>query len=425
MKQLLVVIALVATLAGFGHAQGNNRKCAANGEYCQLASDCCSGSCLSFSYKCVPVPPGPAVGVTLVPEPIDTANRFGEDGDTQKTCAKNGEYCQTHSDCCSSSCLTFSYKCVPLNPPAPGTELSSWPSPVQQPPPAASKPTSGSNSGSSSTGDLGNRVGEDQPGSTASINYITSPPKRCAAIGEYCQTSSDCCSGACLSTRYKCVSSGSGPADQPAPTNNNNNNNNGEDVGNRFDGSTDTTTPRKCAAVGEYCLVASDCCSLSCLSFKYQCVNNYPLSGQSVQQSSSTFTENRFGGSNSGNNNRQCTANGKYCFHGGECCSGACYKSFCATQIQLGVPESVLTDPAIAGGPRVQVNSVDELITRFGGGGGAQVADSNASASGHRANIATRNGALGKQCVVVGEGCSRHEDCCSTRCHSYRRKCVT
>ncbi|EAT40436.1 AAEL007834-PA [Aedes aegypti] len=279
MKQLILLLVVAVALVDYSQAQGN-RKCAANGEYCLTHSECCSGSCLSFSYKCVPVPPSASVGTVFVPAPIETDNRFGGGDDsgtsiTQKTCAKNGEYCLTAADCCSRSCLSFSYKCV-QNYDLGTQQLTSSGIPVQLP------------------------VGG------SSINTID--------------------------------------------------------------------------------------------------------------------TANRFGG---GGSERQCLANGHACFYGQECCSGACFRSFCATQIHLGIPESALTRPSAVNGPFVQVNSLDELITRFGGGSDANHArDSSASASLKRANIGARSG-VEKQCAVVGEGCSRQEDCCSMRCHSYRRKCVT
>lgn len=424
MKQLILLLT-VAAVVGHSQAQGN-RKCAANGEYCLTHSECCSGSCLSFSYKCVPVPPSASIGTTFVPVTVDTANRFGgEDGGasiTQKTCAKNGEYCLTAQECCSGSCLSFSYKCVPVpgQPARPG-ETSSQ----QQPLPPQT----------STTVDVGNRVGEGDQGSssTVPVTHLTPPPpKKCAALGEYCLTSSECCSGSCLSFSYKCVTnpqldvgfiqrpvSGGGGAGSSTA-----------DVGNRF-GSGDSS--KKCAAVGEYCLTSADCCSKSCLSFSYKCVQSYDLGSQVTQEGipvqrpsvggnvGTIETANRFGGSDS---NRQCTANGLYCFHSGECCSGACFKSRCATEIKLGIPESDLTRPSPANGPYVQVNSLDELITRFGGGGPAS--DSSASASSRRGNLLVAGRAdTEKHCAVVGEGCSRQEDCCSNRCHSYRRKCVT
>lgn len=372
MKQLILLLT-VAALVGYGQAQGN-RKCAANGEYCLTHSECCSGSCLSFSYKCVPVPPSANVGSTFVPvPPIETDNRFGGSVDsgtsiTQKTCAKNGEYCQTHGECCSGSCLTFSYKCVPVQP---GT--SSNQQRPQQPQRPQSPPPSTTSNSVETTIDLGNRVGEN--------DRSTAP----ATAGT-------------------------------------------------------TTGPPKCAAVGEYCLTAADCCSRSCLSFSYKCVQNYDLGTQQLTSSgipvqlpsgassiNAIDTANRFGGGSE----RQCLANGHACFYGQECCSGACFKSFCATQINLGIPESALTRPSISNGPYVHVNSLDELITRFGGGGGSgnnnggsPARDSETSASLKRANIGTLSNAQ-KNCAIVGEGCSRQEDCCSMRCHSYRRKCVT
>ncbi|XP_065073287.1 uncharacterized protein LOC135697471 isoform X1 [Ochlerotatus camptorhynchus] len=429
MKQLILLLT-VAVLIGHSQAQGN-QKCAANGEYCLTHSECCSGSCLSFSYKCVPVPPGASVGTIFVPAPIITDNRFGgpDDGGasiTQKTCAKNGEYCLTHAECCSGSCLSFSYKCVPTQPPASGT------SGIQQQPARPQQPTTGSST-VGTTIDLSNRVGEGDQSTVPITAGTTAPPRKCAALGEYCLTSSECCSGSCLSYSYKCVTNRqlqtSGGFLLPRPTPVNTVMNSGG-FANRFDGTSDSSSspPQKCAAVGEYCLTAADCCSRSCLSFSYKCVQNYNLgtqqltsSGIPVQQPAinNIDTSNRFGTSD-----RQCLTNGHYCFHSKECCSGACFKSFCATQINLGVPESELTRPSAANGPFVQVNSLDELITRFGGGAPAPSRDSSASASLKRANIGARSGAE-KHCAVVGEGCSRQEDCCSMRCHSYRRKCVT
>uniref|UniRef100_A0A182LVW8 Uncharacterized protein n=1 Tax=Anopheles culicifacies TaxID=139723 RepID=A0A182LVW8_9DIPT len=55
------------------------------------------------------------------------------------------------------------------------------------------------------------------------------------------------------------------------------------------------------------------------------------------------------------------------CFHNKECCSGACYKSICSTEIRLGVPESELTRPSVVNGPYIPVNNLDDLISRFGG----------------------------------------------------------
>nr|XP_019545606.2 uncharacterized protein LOC109416092 isoform X2 [Aedes albopictus] len=375
MKQLILLLVVAAALVDYSQAQGN-RKCAANGEYCLTHSECCSGSCLSFSYKCVPVPPGASVGTVFVPAPpaIETDNRFGggDDGGasiTQKTCAKNGEYCLTHAECCSGSCLSFSYKCVPTQPGTSSVQQQPQrPQRPQSPPPTQA--SGATNSIESSTVDLGNRVGEnEQPGTSTTATQTTARP------------------------------------------------------------------PAKCAAVGEYCLTAADCCSRSCLSFSYKCVQNYDLGTQQLTSSgipvqlpaggsslNTIDTANRFGGSE-----RQCLANGHACFYGQECCSGACFRSFCATQITLGIPESFLTRPSVVNGPYVPVNNLDDLITRFGGGSDANAAvqDSSASASLKRANIGGGRNEAQKQCAVVGEGCSRQEDCCSMRCHSYRRKCVT
>ncbi|XP_053680986.1 uncharacterized protein LOC128731861 isoform X2 [Anopheles nili] len=290
--QFPILLLLFVVLGGFSICTAQTAKCAQNGEYCLTHQDCCSRSCLSFSYKCVPVPAGPSIGTTMVPvkpTPIDTENRFGgDDGGaslTQKTCALNGEYCLTHMECCSGSCLTFSYKCVSLNPPATSITVSQDSTPQI------------------ATVSFTQRIGDE-----SSISTTTSPP----------------------------------------------------------------TTQKKCASIGEYCLTSSDCCSKSCLSFAYKCVNRYDLSSDSASapQTPTVSTSNRFGESastaNTGTSSRKCTNNGLYCFHNHECCSGACFKSICSTEIRIGVPESELTRPSAVNGPYIPVNDLDDLISRFG-----------------------------------------------------------
>uniref|UniRef100_A0A2M4CIE0 Putative secreted protein n=1 Tax=Anopheles darlingi TaxID=43151 RepID=A0A2M4CIE0_ANODA len=396
MKSLVVVwLVLIITVYG----QGLNQKCAQNGEYCLTHNDCCSRSCLSFSYKCVPVPPSAAVGSTVIPVSNTFENRFGGSGGdggtslTQKTCALEGEYCLTHGECCSGNCLFFSYKCVKLNNP----NLSDV-SHTREP----SNPVTPM--------DLSNRVGEDAlavTSTTAQSSNSSIVIKKCSEIGEYCLTPNDCCSGSCLSFSYKCVTNnvlkGSSIHQQSDQGS--------EAIKNRFGDSTLQNTT-KCAAVGEYCLTSSECCSKSCLSFAYKCVNSYELMTPQSQnkQTTSVTTANRFGGSltsiNATNTAKQCVSNGFYCLNNNECCSNACFKSVCSTEIRLGVPETVLTQPSVNNGPYVPVRDLDDLITRFGG-------QTPQESRQHQ-----------RACMAVGDRCTNHGDCCSKNCHSYRRKCV-
>lgn len=331
-KTVLLLIVVLCCL-NVGKVLSQNKQCAQNNEYCLTHLDCCSGSCLSFSYKCVPAPASASVSSVLVPvkpTPIDTENRFGgDDGGaslTQKTCALNGEYCLTHAECCSGSCLSFSYKCVPQS--SSGSSVPVTKEPMPQ----------------TSSVDFTNRIGEE-----SSVNPTTSP----------------------------------------------------------------SSTPKKCAGIGEYCLTSSECCSKSCLSFAYKCVNRYDLYAGSDPNPLTTpiSTANRFGDSsvNPNTETRKCTSNGLYCFHNKECCSEACYKSICSTEIRLGVPESELTRPSVANGPYIPVNNLDDLISRFGG-----------SISTTEQNVKRQE----RRCKVIGDICNRHEECCSSNCHSYRRKCV-
>uniref|UniRef100_A0A182NDS2 Uncharacterized protein n=1 Tax=Anopheles dirus TaxID=7168 RepID=A0A182NDS2_9DIPT len=295
-RRILVYLFIVLFCFGLCKAQGGNQKCAQNGEYCLTHRECCSGSCLSFSYKCVPVPASASIGTISVPVnplPIDTENRFGgDDGGaslTQKTCALNGEYCQTHAECCSGSCLTFSYKCVPLNPPGSTVPVSHEPTPQLTPV------------------SFTNRIGDE-----ASSTVTASTTKKCAGIGEYLLTKTH------LQQQY------------------------------------------------------------------------LPLTDLAAQTRAPETLH-------------------ASCFHNKECCSGACYKSICSTEIRIGVPESELTRPSVANGPYIPVNDLDDLITRFG---------SQPSTADQTANRKER------QCKVIGDTCNRHEDCCSSNCHSYKRKCV-
>ncbi|XP_035773511.1 uncharacterized protein LOC118456662 isoform X3 [Anopheles albimanus] len=222
-----------------------------------------------------------------------------------------------------------------------------------------------------------------------------------------CLTPNDCCSGSCLSFSYKCVtnnvlkgSSNQQQSDQESGA-----------IQNRFGPST-LTNATTCAAIGEYCLTSSECCSRSCLSFAYKCVNSYELMTAQAQnkQTTSITTSNRFGGShtsvNAASTEKQCVSNGLYCSTNNECCSNACFKSLCSTEIRLGVPETVLTQPSVANGPYVSVRDLDDLITRFGG-------QTTQESRQHQ-----------RACVAVGDRCNNHADCCSKNCHSYRRKCV-
>uniref|UniRef100_A0A2M4BQE9 Putative secreted protein n=2 Tax=Anopheles marajoara TaxID=58244 RepID=A0A2M4BQE9_9DIPT len=395
MKSLVVVyVALIIAV----YAQGGNQKCAQNGEYCLTHNDCCSRSCLSFSYKCVPVPPSASVGSTVIPVSNTFENRFGGSGGdggaslTQKTCALEGEYCLTHGECCSGNCLFFSYKCVKLNNPnssdgVPTREPSTPNTPI----------------------DLSNRVGEESLGVTSTTAKLPNTPtvaKKCSEIGEYCLTPNDCCSGSCLSFSYKCVQNNAlkGPSNQQQPDQASG------AIQNRF-GESNLPTATTCAAVGEYCLTSSECCSRSCLSFAYKCVNSYELMTPPAQnnQPTSITTANRFGDSrpvNTTNSVTQCISNGFYCLNNNQCCSKACFKSVCSTEIRLGVPETVLTQPSVANGPYVPVRDLDDLITRFGG------------------QMTQESRQQQRACMAVGDICNNHGDCCSKNCHSYRRKCV-
>uniref|UniRef100_A0A182XPJ2 UPF0506 domain-containing protein n=1 Tax=Anopheles quadriannulatus TaxID=34691 RepID=A0A182XPJ2_ANOQN len=174
----------------------------------------------------------------------------------------------------------------------------------------------------------------------------------------------------CLSFSYKCVPVPASASEgfisvpvKPVPI----------DTANRFgaDDGGASLTQKTCALNGEYCLTSSECCSKSCLSFAYKCVNRYDLSvvADPNLPVTSIYTSNRFGGTvdETSTGTPKCTSNGLYCVHNKDCCSGACYKSVCSTEIRVGVLESELTRPSVINGPYIQVQNLDDLITRYSG----------------------------------------------------------
>ncbi|CAO1429584.1 unnamed protein product [Diamesa hyperborea] len=149
--------------------------CAAIGEYCQVASQCCSKTCLSFSYRCVRA--APSIKVDQVPLIIN--NRIG--GFDFRQCAKDGSYCQLGQECCSGSCLSFSYRCV-------GSPKS--------------QSSSATMSLSQLTGNR-NRYQSDQPQIIDA--YIPPRGASCQAINEQCYQHEECCSLRCHSFLHQCV----------------------------------------------------------------------------------------------------------------------------------------------------------------------------------------------------------------------------
>ncbi|TDG43470.1 hypothetical protein AWZ03_010115 [Drosophila navojoa] len=117
------------------------------------------------------------------------------------SCARNGDYCQTHRQCCSGRCMTYLYKCAPRVPqilynnkdsPTGFDYLADWLRPNFHP--------------NSVQNDL--EIYKIQPTEKVG-NALDSanPPSSdgCLSIGQPCSESRQCCKKRCHTYLHKCV----------------------------------------------------------------------------------------------------------------------------------------------------------------------------------------------------------------------------
>jgi len=166
---------------------------------------------------------------------------------------------------------------------------------------------------------------------------------------------------------------------------------------------------------------------------------------------------------------KHCMEDGGYCQNSWDCCSNRCL-SFSYKCVK-GPPSAGYKPFVPVEGPTlISVDSVDDLINRFGGddddktpamstttsstststsisssaiqsnsqciGIGYECADSTQCCSSdclHYMNIniciekrtTTTTAPTNGQCLQVGQKCYRHEECCTLRCHGFLHQCVT
>lgn len=186
---------------------------------------------------------------------------------------------------------------------------------------------------------------------------------------------------------------------------------------------TNNAVIQQCMEDGGYCQNSWDCCSNRCLSFSYKCVKG---PGTSVYQphAPSTVVDptliavdtleelvNRFGSDDEKTTtkptttspisttststsstsssiiqtNAQCTGIGYQCADSSQCCSNECLHYL---------------DIHICIEKRAPITTTTAATTTI---------------------TASPNG----QCLLIGEKCYRHEECCTKRCHGYLHQCVT
>ncbi|XP_059610234.1 uncharacterized protein LOC132257385 [Phlebotomus argentipes] len=233
--------------------------CVPEGGYCTKQYHCCSGVCLTFSYKCGSQPTG-GTQIDLVSSIIDSTssfggsdleNRFGDnDTSAAPVCAQNGEYCQTSHQCCSQRCLSFSYKCVPnydvVAPSIPGQPSLNPGSNIPQNTMTIEELIS-------------NRFGDPDK---------TTKAPTCLTNGAECRESSTCCSQYCAQATLhsrRCLQKPNNirpqqPSGLP-PRGPGSDTDDGDDSG-----------EGTCIAVGDKCYMNDECCSRRCHGFLHQCV---------------------------------------------------------------------------------------------------------------------------------------------------------
>ncbi|CAD7089992.1 unnamed protein product [Hermetia illucens] len=120
-------------------------------------------------------------------------------------CVDDGGFCENHNECCSGTCVTFTFKCAPnanyyrqssLDRSALQTLINGLFASTERPA-NYSLPTPGLNS----------RFGEDE----ATAPPAQSPPPAsavnpdCKEIGEKCYRDSECCTNRCHGFLHQCV----------------------------------------------------------------------------------------------------------------------------------------------------------------------------------------------------------------------------
>lgn len=127
-------------------------------------------------------------------------------------CAKNGEYCQTHNECCSGKCMTYSYICAPVirpeimsSPPENNYVQANWwisyfDRPTIEQIEIATLPDDKSNTDTHAVEKVDSSV------ITTNLPQVHPTDSRtCKNIGNECSDNRECCSLRCHSYLHRCV----------------------------------------------------------------------------------------------------------------------------------------------------------------------------------------------------------------------------
>ncbi|XP_023179745.2 uncharacterized protein LOC111605460 [Drosophila hydei] len=129
------------------------------------------------------------------------------------SCAKNGQYCQMHRQCCSGKCMTYTYKCAPRVPQTlydnkdSGADLSYfldfW-NPVYNPQRQEIEIVTLKNVDNV----IGNSIQSTEK--AGNVHDSSNPPiigltASCLPVGQPCTESSQCCRKRCHTYLHQCV----------------------------------------------------------------------------------------------------------------------------------------------------------------------------------------------------------------------------
>ncbi|XP_013114181.1 uncharacterized protein LOC106091997 [Stomoxys calcitrans] len=168
---------------------------------------------------------------------------------------------------------------------------------------------------------------------------------------------------------------------------------------------------KRCAELDEYCINHWDCCSNSCLSYKYRCVRTfnvfpYPFLGTASQQP--TITLDELLAQNFGTQNR----NGPRVAHSADKVINFVSR-FNADENAINNDRTTVKIVLLDEKKEEAQPKQTEVPTTV-------VALANNAAS------SSLEGSVGEEpCKEIGSKCYHNSECCSQRCHGFLHQCVT
>ncbi|XP_075168562.1 uncharacterized protein LOC142240707 [Haematobia irritans] len=175
---------------------------------------------------------------------------------------------------------------------------------------------------------------------------------------------------------------------------------------------------KKCAELDEYCINHWECCSNSCLSYKYRCVRTfnvypYPFLGASTTQPSMTLNqllEMNFGSQNTNNVNTKSS-------HAAAIGKGISFAPRFNVEENALADEETTVNIVLLDANDQQVTSEIPSTTVV-----SEVSSTPTPAPPQPSSTTTTSE---EPCKEIGSKCFHNSECCSQLCHGFLHQCVT